>query len=700
MEYKKIKNKIKVVYWDLDDTLWKGTLSEDDSVELISNRINIIRELNKRGIVNSIISKNDFSKAKEKLCELGIWECFVFPKIAFTAKGEMIKQALADMNLREDNACFIDDNEFNLREAEFYNPKISIIRADLCDDILNLSEFEGKDDKELSRLKQYRQLERKADARQLASSNETFLKSSNIRVELIPYKIGYLDRIAELCERTNQLNFTKNRMNKEQLAELFNEPNQQTRIVRVVDNFGDYGIIGFYTLRNGRLIHYVFSCRIMSMGIEQWVYAKLNFPEIEIVGETASELREGECPQYITEIELNEKDFERDDLSQIIDKNTQLKIFAIGACDLYHPIAYFDMPNQSFLYECNVFNGKERGVNVGTEYIRSSIEMNENEKEYVKKHFLNYQGSLAFNSKIFADKYDYVIMSFHDDMIFKIYNHKENSNLRVLLSPEPIRGITSSVDDEGNVISGEAQFKWLEKFFNEGVYITPKRFKENILWIKEHLDEKTKIVLITGPELDYFRKNKLHYPEIRERIMLLNKVLFELEKEYPKIFAVADINNVIKSLDHVTDYVFHLTAQTAYRLFVETVWQIVRKLGSNKLPLLYKVRNNRKLVIFGNGLQAQKVFYNLRLGNEAPCEYVHFDYKDRVIGTMKIQDCSILEGKSDVFYVAIADDAHENEIEEYLNKIGYVHIKDYINFHHTKVYKSVWNENLKEFNGE
>lgn len=700
MNCKVIKNKIKVVFWDLDDTLWKGTLSEDNSVEIIDNRIDIIRELNKRGIISSIISKNNFDRAKEKLCEFGVWDCFVFPKIAFTAKGEMIKQALSDMNLREDNACFIDDNEFNLREAEFYNPKISIIRADLCDDILELSEFEGKNDKELSRLRQYKQLEKKVDAKHLASSNETFLKNSNIRIELIPYSEKYLHRIAELCERTNQLNFTKNRMNREQLSELFKDKNHETKIIHVMDNFGDYGLVGFYSLNNKRLIHFVFSCRIMNMGIEQWVYAKLNFPEIEVIGDTASDLHLGEYPQYIREIELNEKNESPNDLVQITDENTQIKIFAIGACDLYHPIAYFDMPNQSFLYECNVFNGKERGVNVGTEYIRSTVEMNETEKEYVKKHFLNYQGRLAFNSKIFADKYDYVIMSFHDDMIFKIYNCRENSNLRVLLSPEPIRGMTSSVDDDGNVISGEAQEKWLNNYFDKGVYITSERFKENILWIKDHLDEKTKIVLITGPEFDYFRKNKPHYPEIREQIILLNKVLFELEKEYPGKFAVADINNVIKSLDHVTDYVFHLTAQTAYRLFVETVWQIVRKLGSDKMPMLNKVRNDRKLVIFGNSMQAQKVFYNLRLGNENPSEYVHFDYKDRTIGTMKIKDCSILESRSDMFYVAIADDAHEKEIAEYLNKIGYVHIKDYINFHHTKVYKSCWNENLKEFNGE
>ena len=56
-----IKDKIKVVIWDLDDTLWKGTLAEGDDVQLLENRVAIIKELNKRGIVNAICSKNDLN---------------------------------------------------------------------------------------------------------------------------------------------------------------------------------------------------------------------------------------------------------------------------------------------------------------------------------------------------------------------------------------------------------------------------------------------------------------------------------------------------------------------------------------------------------------------------------------------------------------------------------------------------------------
>lgn len=92
-----IKDKIKVVIWDLDDTLWKGTLAEGDDVQLLENRVAIIKELNKRGIVNAICSKNDPDKAKSKLEEFKIWDLFVFPTIEFMPKGEMIKNLLSAM---------------------------------------------------------------------------------------------------------------------------------------------------------------------------------------------------------------------------------------------------------------------------------------------------------------------------------------------------------------------------------------------------------------------------------------------------------------------------------------------------------------------------------------------------------------------------------------------------------------------------
>ena len=49
--------KMKLVIWDLDNTIWDGILLEDDKVILKTGIINIIEILDQRGILQSIASK-------------------------------------------------------------------------------------------------------------------------------------------------------------------------------------------------------------------------------------------------------------------------------------------------------------------------------------------------------------------------------------------------------------------------------------------------------------------------------------------------------------------------------------------------------------------------------------------------------------------------------------------------------------------
>ena len=55
-----MQNEIKCVVWDLDDTLWEGVLSETKDVQLKPDVRNILSELDQRGILQSVASKNNF----------------------------------------------------------------------------------------------------------------------------------------------------------------------------------------------------------------------------------------------------------------------------------------------------------------------------------------------------------------------------------------------------------------------------------------------------------------------------------------------------------------------------------------------------------------------------------------------------------------------------------------------------------------
>ena len=77
----------------------------------------------------AICSKNEHSLAKSQLQRMNLWDEFVFPKISFSPKGQIVKQILEEMHLRPENTIFIDDNNMNLREVEHYVPGIHTLDA-------------------------------------------------------------------------------------------------------------------------------------------------------------------------------------------------------------------------------------------------------------------------------------------------------------------------------------------------------------------------------------------------------------------------------------------------------------------------------------------------------------------------------------------------------------------------------------------
>ncbi len=112
---------VKLVIWDLDDTFWRGTLSEGP-VDLDPDRIELVRALNRRGIVNAICSKNDEAPVRAELEAAGMWDEFVFARIDWTPKGPRVARIIEDAQLRPENVLFVDDRASNLGEAEHYAP--------------------------------------------------------------------------------------------------------------------------------------------------------------------------------------------------------------------------------------------------------------------------------------------------------------------------------------------------------------------------------------------------------------------------------------------------------------------------------------------------------------------------------------------------------------------------------------------------
>lgn len=347
-----IENKVKLVVWDLDETFWRGTLTEGGIAHIESN-IEMVRELSKRGIINSICSKNDYEQAKEKLSECGIWDYFVFPSISFNPKGQAIAEMIEGAALRPQNVLFLDDNPSNLEEAKFFNPGIMTANpADVLDSLLDHPGLAGKPDPELTRLKQYQFLQRKVEERGATTlSNEDFLRSSNIRIVINNDIEPDFDRVVELINRTNQLNYTKIRLETDDeirgLRDLINGRYVYAGTVHVVDNYGDYGLVGFYLgMRRStynKLIHFVFSCRTMNMGIEQYIYEMLGSPDIEIVKPVSYGLKTHERVDWINVGDAGPASEESGPLNE--------KLVLLGGCDLLQLASYCSTNRSEFVNE-------------------------------------------------------------------------------------------------------------------------------------------------------------------------------------------------------------------------------------------------------------------------------------------------------------------------------------------------------------
>lgn len=268
------KKKIKVVVFDLDETLWNGTLLEGDTLTLKSGIADVLRELDRRGILLSVASLNDRARAWEQLCAFGLDEYFLAPQIGWNPKSEMIAAIARDLNLGLDTFAFLDDQAVQREEVRFSHPEVRVFDAGEYRDILDLPDFQPRFVTEDSarRREMYREdLARRAEEKTFEGGNEAFLRTLDMHLSVAPVQEGDLERVEELTVRTNQLNSTGRTYDYDELRRLIHDDGHVFLIASLEDRFGSYGKIGLTLCEKTegalciRLL--LMSCRVMTRGI-------------------------------------------------------------------------------------------------------------------------------------------------------------------------------------------------------------------------------------------------------------------------------------------------------------------------------------------------------------------------------------------------------------------------------------------------
>ena len=271
---KKAERKTKCVVWDLDNTVWMGTLLEDSRVVLREGIVEIIKTLDSRGILQSIASKNEYKMAMEKLEEFGISQYFLYPQINWQPKSSSMKKIAEKINIGMDTIAFIDDQLFEREEVRHSLPDILCLDVSVLAELLDMPEMNPRfitEDSKTRRLMYLSDMERDQQEESFTGNKEDFLATLNMVFTISTVKEGDLQRAEELTVRTHQLNTTGYTYSYEELNDFRKSKNHRLFIASLEDKFGTYGKIGL-ALVECRPEEWIIklllmSCRVMSRGV-------------------------------------------------------------------------------------------------------------------------------------------------------------------------------------------------------------------------------------------------------------------------------------------------------------------------------------------------------------------------------------------------------------------------------------------------
>lgn len=284
------RKKVKCVVWDLDNTLWDGILVEDgpDSLHLKAGIAEIIRKLDERGILCSIASKNNLQDVVPVLRKYGLEEYFLCPQVSWEPKSKGIATIATRLNIGRDTLLFVDDSEFERRQVEAVLPDVRTVDGMRYRELLDREDCQVPVTEEsCNRRKMYRvEEERQGAAEGFGLDYKSFLQHCEIQMHVRPMRAANLERVHELTQRTNQMNFSGNRYDRSVLKEILTREYLDTFVIEVEDRYGSYGVVGFSIVdsRIPLMTDLMFSCRIQSKRIEHAFMAYLLRRYIERTG--------------------------------------------------------------------------------------------------------------------------------------------------------------------------------------------------------------------------------------------------------------------------------------------------------------------------------------------------------------------------------------------------------------------------------
>lgn len=282
----------KALVLDLDNTLWGGIVGDDgvDGIaigpevpegQVYAEFQSYCKALQTIGVVLAVDSKNDEANALAGLNHPDSVlhpDDFVCIKANWDPKDQNLKAIAAELSLGADSFVFADDNPAERAIVAAQLPGVATPVLDGAENYIKMLDHGGYFETtilsgdDLKKTAQYHARAQAAQAQAAFADYGQYLDSLEMTATIRPFEAVYMQRIAQLTNKSNQFNLTTRRYTQSEMEQVADSPNYIRLYGRLRDKFGDNGIVSVVIGEiSGDALHidlWLMSCRVLKRDME------------------------------------------------------------------------------------------------------------------------------------------------------------------------------------------------------------------------------------------------------------------------------------------------------------------------------------------------------------------------------------------------------------------------------------------------
>lgn len=282
----------KALVLDLDNTLWGGVVGDDgvDGIavgpevpegQVYAEFQSYCKALKSIGVVLAVDSKNDEENALAGLNHPdGVLrpDDFVAIKANWDPKDQNLKAIADELNLGADSFVFADDNPAERAIVAAQVPGVETPVLDGAENYIKTLDHGGYFEvttlsgEDLKKTELYHANAQRRRAQAAFADYGAYLDSLEMTATIRGFEPLYIQRIAQLTNKSNQFNLTTLRCSEDDIRGMAENPVWLCLYGKLVDKFGDNGVVTVVAGQSeGETLHlrlWLMSCRVLKRGME------------------------------------------------------------------------------------------------------------------------------------------------------------------------------------------------------------------------------------------------------------------------------------------------------------------------------------------------------------------------------------------------------------------------------------------------